>query len=635
MSTLSDSCFRRSRAFLLWCFMAALLAGSVLAILVPPLKSPDEGDHVRRAYLFSQGYWLLESLPCGDDGRAGGPPGAESLQVSPDACKNGKSMSGGPVDIGLGAYLAALYPRDGQERSETELGRTYVRQFHWEHQERFVYAPGTGYYLPLIYAPQALGLTLGRMLDLSINDSYYLSRLVTLLSTLSVLLLAFRVHAVPAAVLGVFLLPVSLFQAVSLSIDGFSMAWAVLAVACLLKFSETREKTASTLFMWMAFSVLMVGASRAHLASMVLMLFCAAWLHRSRLGWAVAIGTTLAICAWYGVAISSTIDLRIQRAYTMGEQLKYYLESPGALLEVLGRTLADPGRRGDYLSSFVGEFFNLKLRKNQVLFLVTLLGALVVASPALLGEWRRQMLSRVVLVLTAVSASFLAFLAMLLTWTPHPAAAVEGVQGRYFLIPCMLLLLAFSSWEPLQSVRRRVLSVLLFTLFSASLIISIARMLQGFYIPWRAVDGHELPRARVDGEMQHGPLLSPGQSFPLLPPSEAETADRDGPLQTIGVMLKTHGRRLSGNVRLTLHSDSGLLQQDVSLARAKDNRYFYFSVPPSVYRSAEISLVDQADGFSVWSFSRGEGGGAPNPCVILVFARGHHLTPGCPAPEYR
>lgn len=626
MSTLSEYCSRRSWACLLWGFMAALLVGSVLSVVVPPLKSPDEGDHVRRAYLFSQGYWLLESLPCGDGGGAVG---------ASEPCKNGKSMSGGRVDNGLGAYLAEFYPRDGLERSETEMGRAHGRQYRWEHQENFVYAPGTGYYFPLIYAPQALGLAVARILDLSIDDSYYLARFVTLLSTLSVLLLAFRVYPVPAAVVGVFLLPISLFQAVSLSIDGFSMAWAALAVACFMRFSETREKTASTLFIWMAFSVLMVGASRAHLASMVLMLFWAAWLHRSRTGWAVAIGTTLAICVWYGVAIPSTIDLRIQRSYTIGDQLKYYLESPAMLLEVLRATLVDPGRQFAYLSSFVGEFFNLPLRRNEVFFLAALLGAVVVASPALLGEWQRQVLSRGVLIITAVSGAILAFLAMLLTWTPHPATVVEGVQGRYFLIPCMLLLLAFCSWEAPRNVQRHVVNVLLFTLFSSSLILSITRMLQGFYMPWRAIDGYELSRSEDRGELRYSTALSPGQSLSLLVPSEPERADHESPLQAIGVMLKTHGQRLSGNFRLTLRSESGQHQQDVSLAGAQDDHYFYFMVPPDVYKSAEISLVDPSEGVSIWTFSSGDETSLPKPCVILVFAAGQRLTPGCPGPEYR
>ena len=606
--------------------MAALLVGSVLSIVVPPLKSPDEGDHVRRAYLFSQGRWLLESLPCNVDGSAG---------ASPDACKDGKSMSGGRVDTGLGAYLAELYPRDGLERSETELGRAYARQFRWTHQEDFVYAPGTGYYLPLIYAPQALGLALGRMLALAFNDSYYLARFVTLLSTLLVLLLAFRVYVVPAAVMGVFLLPISLFQAVSLSIDGFSMAWAILAASCLLRFAEAREKTASVIFVWMAFSVLIVGGSRAHLASMVLMLFCAAWLHRSRMGWALAIGSTLVICAWYGVAIPSTIDLRIQRAYTIGDQLKYYLESPAMLPEVLRATLSDPARRYSYLSSFVGEFFNLPLRRNEVLFLVTLLGVLILASPALPGEWRRQMLSRVVLLLTAVSATLLAFLAMLLTWTPHPATVVEGVQGRYFLIPCMLLLLAFCSWKRCHEVQQQLLNMLLFTLFSASLVLSVERMLQGFYTPWRAIDGYELPKPQESGEIGYLPLHSSERPIRLLLPLEVEGADLDGPLQAMGVMLKTHGQRHSARVRLALNSDRGPLHQDVSLAGAQDDHYFYFMVPPDVYKSAEISLVDPSEGVSIWTFSSGDETSPPKPCVILVFAAGQRLTPGCPGPEYR
>ena len=100
-------------------------------------------------------------------------------------------------------------------------------------------------------------------------------------------------------------------------------------------------------------------------------------------------------------------------------------------------------------------------------------------------------------------------------------------------------------------------------------------------------------------------------------------------------MLKTRGQRLSGNFRLTLRSESGQHQQDVSLAGAQDDHYFYFMVPPDVYKSAEISLVDPSEGVSIWTFSSGDETSPPKPCVILVFAAGQRLTPGCPGPEYR
>ena len=38
----------------------------------------------------------------------------------------------------------------------------------------------------------------------------------------------------------------------------------------------------------------------------------------------------------------------------------------------------------------------------------------------------------------ALASAALVFLALLVTWTPHPAALVQGVQGRYFIVPALL-----------------------------------------------------------------------------------------------------------------------------------------------------------------------------------------------------
>ena len=46
---------------------------------------------------------------------------------------------------------------------------------------------------------------------------------------------------------------------------------------------------------------------------------------------------------------------------------------------------------------------------------------------------------RLLLASAALASVGLIFLALLVTWTPHPATLVQGVQGRYFVVPMLLL----------------------------------------------------------------------------------------------------------------------------------------------------------------------------------------------------
>ena len=92
-------------------------------------------------------------------------------------------------------------------------------------------------------------------------------------------------------------------------------------------------------------------------------------------------------------------------------------------------------------------------------------------------------LARSALVLTGVAGTLLAFLAMLFTWTPHPATLVQGVQGRYLLVPAMLLLLAVCSWEPaVQPWRQRLRWALLYVLGGVSMVVSVHRLLYAYYV---------------------------------------------------------------------------------------------------------------------------------------------------------
>lgn len=215
------------KRLLVWMVGIALIVGSLLSIIVPPMKSPDEADHLRRAYLLTKGQWLLSSGACTTPSRD---------------CQKGRLMSGGEVDTGLNDYLVL---RDFQNASEFRVNEVDEQQasvIRWSRQEAFSSTPGTGYYFPLIYTPQAIGLALGKALDLSIQTSYYLTRFVSLLASLLILALAFWIWQPPAVVLALLVLPMSIFQVESASLDGFSNALTVLALSCFLRFVHQRDR---------------------------------------------------------------------------------------------------------------------------------------------------------------------------------------------------------------------------------------------------------------------------------------------------------------------------------------------------------------------------------------------------------
>jgi uncharacterized membrane protein len=70
----------------------------------------------------------------------------------------------------------------------------------------------------------------------------------------------------------------------------------------------------------------------------------------------------------------------------------------------------------------------------------------------------RDLVVRTLLLASALASTLLIFLALLITWTPHPAVVVNGVQGRYFVVPALLAAYALSGSAHTGSGPRRLLS---------------------------------------------------------------------------------------------------------------------------------------------------------------------------------
>jgi uncharacterized membrane protein len=123
-----------------------LLSVLLVGTLQPPFQTPDEFNHLKRAYLLSQGEIFLNS-------------------------ENGHT--GGNIDSGLlefmSYYNAMPFHYDAKFSDEINEKAGVV---NWSRNEVFSQLPNTAVYVHIIYIPQALLIKIAKSLELKIYDSY-------------------------------------------------------------------------------------------------------------------------------------------------------------------------------------------------------------------------------------------------------------------------------------------------------------------------------------------------------------------------------------------------------------------------------------------------------------------------------
>jgi uncharacterized membrane protein len=405
--------FRRVRVI---CWAALLVFAAFLSTLIPPFQSPDEPAHLGRAYLISTGTFLLEDAK-GQD-------------------------RGGAIDAGLVEYAIPLIENIGRHANGLPPNQPNpVVGWRPASPKLFFSLAGTGYYLPLIYAPQAAGLWLGRLLDLSIQRSYYLTRAITLACCFALLAGAVRLYRPPPLAVALLLLPMSLFQMLSPTIDGVTNALTLFIFALFFSILrghwDGRRGLAST---WLAVCVVVLACSRTHGLPLLALPLYLAWREQSERAWWRAGASVVLTLAWILFAMATTHDTRVAlNAPTSGLML-HYASHPFTFVQVVWNSLTDPAISRFYMESFIGNLGWLDTPLPPAGYLLLETGLVLTAAVSFESlQDRKDMQARGLLLVLAVASVALIFFSMLVTWTPYPATVVQGVQGRYFLLPALVL----------------------------------------------------------------------------------------------------------------------------------------------------------------------------------------------------
>jgi len=425
-----------------WGVALLVCLGLVLSAVIPPLQSPDEASHLVRAYLLSKGQLLLEPPPSPDVG------------------------SGGHIDDALVEY-GRIYDRVTAKADKRLTKRDIAEAdaLTWKRTVSYVRAEGTGYYLPIAYLPQAMAFFIGQNLELTVDHTYRLARLLAFLACIATIAVAFRLCPPNALAVMLLILPMSAFQFVSASLDGWTTALAVLAVALFLRGMDTQYAFSRGMLYLLAACLLVVASSRAHLLPLTVLPLFVHFARRDRAALACSAVIALLSLAWTLFAIKNTVVGPGRPTMAPGV-VEHYLRDPLDFAVILARTLGDERTFEFYLHSFVGILGWLDTVLPAWLYIGT---AYALGAAALLSVSARSLsrdrVARAVLLVLAAGASLLVFLAMLLSWTPHPATLIAGVQGRYFLVPALLVAYALSGHDDTLGGMRRVPIVVLLTAY--------------------------------------------------------------------------------------------------------------------------------------------------------------------------
>lgn len=430
-----------------------IFIGTILSSIIPPFQSPDEFDHIKRAYLLSQGQFTLATPP--------------------------NSSSGGYIDNGLLHYMDS-FTHLPFEQKHTVARETFkqARQSRWQHASNFSIAPGTGYYFPLVYLPQAAGLAIGQALDLSVDLSYRLARLLALGATLGLLFFATRIYPTNFLTLALLALPMTVFQMVSATLDGTTTALAILCLSLFMRASDRSMDFPRWMSWLLGLALLLLVNSRTHLLPLLALPLIIYFFRKRRLDLALFAGLSVAALAWLFIAMRYTIDLRVARSASLAEVVGYYLRNPLAFPSVLWATLTDSETRQFYQQTFIGKLGWLDLQFQDWFYNLSMLFCAAMAALSVQwSTWRQDWRARACLLAGAGISLLMVFFLLLVTWSKHPAALIEGVQGRYFLVPCILVAYALKGQTTLISGNRRLMGLSLLYLYLLTLSIVLPQEL--------------------------------------------------------------------------------------------------------------------------------------------------------------
>lgn len=438
----------------------ALLFGPIFIAITPPFESPDEQIHFFRAYHVSGLNLTLDK----SESSVGG--------FLPRSLLN--TVNATFVHPASPGYVETKY--DAHKIISAAAINTEPQNV------RFYDLSATGLNPPTTYLPQATGIAVARAFEAPPIAMMYSGRLFNMIAWAA--LCALAVHLIPRkkwAIVFLALMPMSFFQAVSLSADVTAIGSLIIFFAYILKLKDSsKQLTRKQLILLLIAAILMAMSKQSMFIFLPLVLLLPDKLFpRKRLAYlSKSLLIIIPLIFWASwLLLNLNRDLNQISAYSSGtEQIKFMVLNPHSYINVLWNTYFFSW--GDTITkSFMGTFgwVNVPLSAGIVVmgYISMTLILLMSTNKKKLRSWltgRQKLLVGSIAILYWLSLNS----AMYIFNSPAQFKIIVGLQGRYFLPVAILLVpLLYGNWLRTTKIAYRYIAIFAPTLLLSASAITI------------------------------------------------------------------------------------------------------------------------------------------------------------------
>lgn len=393
----------------------------LFALVTPPFQTPDEQQHLFRAWQLSTGQLIGE--------RQG-------------------EISGGYLPAGVARAAAT------ELRTDLPHQKKFVSQSSWgerfsratpigaEEPPVFTNFVGSVSYSPVGYVPQVMAIWVGRVLDLPVEWIVRLGRVLNAGLTFVLLLCALR--ALPAGrnlLMFIALLPMTAACAGSFGQDGLVIGASVWLAALCLRAVLAGAWQRGDIGPATALTLVVTLAKFVYLPLAGLALLLPGRGGRLRIGWPSVLAVALSVAAlllWMLPNGDLVVRAKPQLAVP-SDQLAYMMHHPWAFPQALASTFDLHGLYLVLRSLVWFAWFNVGPVMPSLYLMLAALALVLWAGDGRARELRP--LWRIWALLICAGIFLVIALSMYLAATPLGARHIYGVQGRYllpFLLPLLL-----------------------------------------------------------------------------------------------------------------------------------------------------------------------------------------------------
>ena len=421
-----------------------LIYGLAFLVLIPPFQVPDEYEHYYKSWDLSNGNLIPEKI-----GNKAGVSVPESVKIMTDNVYQKWKyfiLNNQTMDM---KYLLNL-PLQSKNNVFVDISK---------------YAVVT--YSPLPYLASALSMAVGKVFDLSPLILMYLGRFGNLLLWLFIIFLAIRITPVfKWGFLAIALMPMTLFQAASLSADGVAISLSFLTIAIFLKLAlDENIKKINTKHILILISIsLLLGLAKMPYIMLILMFFLIPsrkFDGKKRMFQIFGLMFLLAvlIIALWNFMVNG-LYMPLDPGISIKDQVFYILQYPIDFIQTLLNTSSKYA--GELPGIVIGHWAYANSPIPNWIYSIYFF-ALVLISAFDKSSFKMNIKQKYILLGLFSLITGTIFVLEYLTWTYTGAQVIHGIQGRY-LIP-ILPLLFLSLYETGAKTKNRILIELMIILF--------------------------------------------------------------------------------------------------------------------------------------------------------------------------